>query len=870
MNRRHALLAIAVSFVFCGSVFAPVLFAGKILAVGDGLIEALPAFFGPWHLWNPNLMLGYPLYADPSQAAFYPLRLLRFIPGGFNLYIVSSFAIAGAALFGYVFDLARDRLAAFAAAVSFTFGGFMIPHFGHPMIDHPAAWTLVALWTLGRYRRTRRVHWLAGTTVAMALSLSSGQPQIILFAFVILTAHTLVGELPRAIGLRSWSSLAGAIAPLAAIALGLGLGAAFYLPAIGLGEASTRVTLSFPDFVEFSIPPNFIPLFLTFPYVTSGVLPGFSGALIAVPGGSFTETSIFVSAAAIALACAGLAGRPRPLALFWASVAIGGFALAVGDALLPLAAWTYTLPPFNAFRIPGRHGYEITLALSILAGLGVTALRARPFRWPMATGLVIMVLLYAGATYDVYSQNPQIVTESVVTWFLAAALGQLILLIAALRTGGHIAARCAALAIVGGTVLFASLSNWRNASSLSVLDTPPYVRALRSLPLGTGQREYAYSTDPNSNLRPNLPALWNVPDVAGYTPLQFRDVRRFLNTSPSGGLLDIAAPSTDLSAIRYVAVPAEPEPTLSDDEPFGAADLGIFLSSAGARSTALGFAKAKMGDRIEIVSALGESIETVQGTVVATVIARSDDGETQRYFLRAGVDTAEIAYDRPGVAKRMRHRRPSVYSQPASITWFATTLPLRHRTAIRSLLLTVSRATTAFNLLKVSVVDGKTHLAFPLSQESELFADQKHFRHVEDVGGVAIFENLRARPRAWLDSGSPEERRKDEAVDSIFLSELDPETHRADVTCRSRCTFVSSDQMNHGWRATVDNIPAPLGSSHGVLAALRLEKGHHEITLSYVPSTLYKGIAISAASCVLAILLFGVTPLVRQRVTRQS
>lgn len=225
MNRTHILIVIVAAFGCCALVFSPVLFTGKLLAIGDGFNETLPAFFQPWRLWDANFMLGYPLYADASQAAFYPLRLLHFVPDGFNLYIISSFAIAGAALFGYLTDLIGDRVASFAGTVSFVFGGFMISHLGHPMIDHPTAWTLVALWTLGRYRRSRHAIWLAGTAIAIALSLSSGQPQVVLFSIVILTAHSIFAELPRLIQRPSWAGAVAAAAPFAAIALGLGLGA---------------------------------------------------------------------------------------------------------------------------------------------------------------------------------------------------------------------------------------------------------------------------------------------------------------------------------------------------------------------------------------------------------------------------------------------------------------------------------------------------------------------------------------------------------------------------------------------------------------------------------------------------------------------
>jgi hypothetical protein len=99
----------------------------------------------------------------------------------------------------------------------------------------------------------------------------------------------------------------------------------------------------------------------------------------------------------------------------------------------------------------------------------------------------------------------------------------------------------------------------------------------------------------------------------------------------------------------------------------------------------------------------------------------------------------------------------------------------------------------------------------------------------------------------------------------LFLDRLEPQERSATVVCRSDCFFVSSDHMNRDWRATVDERPERLISSHGVLATVKLTKGRHLVSMSYVPSTLYEGIEISAASCALTILLCGIASFARRR-----
>src|SRR5229473_5253068 len=69
---------------------------------------------------------------------------------------------------------------------------------------------------------------------------------------------------------------------------------------------------------------------------------------------------------------------------------------------------------------------------------------------------------------------------------------------------------------------------------------------------------------------------------------------------------------------------------------------------------------------VRLVSALSESADVVQEAVVAFVHARLASGREISLPMRAGLDTAEWAWDRPDVRARVAHyRAPVAESWPA-------------------------------------------------------------------------------------------------------------------------------------------------------------------------------------------------------------
>jgi len=489
------------------------------------------------------------------------------------------------------------------------------------------------------------------------------------------------------------------------------------------------------------------------------------------------------------------------------------------------------------------------------------------------------------ATADVAFQDVGFLREPAVTIFLFALAAQFVLLLAATARCASPLARSAAAcgAVVVGSLPFAATAYWLDAVPVSVLAKPAYVSLLARLPLESGQRVYTASDTTTVELQPNLPTIWGVPDIGGYTPLQSSIVGIFLQTAENGRLLDVASPQVDLAAVRYFAVPTQPQRGVDARALYDDADLGAFLSIArpnAPRSLTFGLARPRIVDHIALVTALGESIDVPQGRTVATVTLRASSGTAQSIPLRAGIETAEFAYDRPDVAATIRHRRARLYARYGVNSWYECLLPVGLHEPVASVAIRVIDPYAALNVRKISLVDTSSNRAYPLSSEAPYFGDPRHFLHVADVGGVALFENLRSRPAVWVVRAVPsaidlssdaELARYRERLRGIDLRRdalttgipatgpaqgsallVRDEAERRDViaSCKSDCLLVSSMTFTNDWTVKIDGRPRPLVRADGFLQGVVVPPGRHVAEFRYRPSAGRAGVALSGASAV--------------------
>jgi hypothetical protein len=189
--------------------------------------------------WAPDMALGYgfPFFNFYAPLAYYLAAGLSALGGGLNLGIRLAFAlgIIGSGL--AVYRLARDHFsqpASFVAATAVMFA----PYHGYDVyfrgnLAEALAWPFMALalWAMGRLERRGR-SWLPIAALATAAVLLTHNVFALIFLPLLALHGVAEGWLGEAAGdgaVRPWRRL-GVVA--AALALGLGLSAFFWLPAM--------------------------------------------------------------------------------------------------------------------------------------------------------------------------------------------------------------------------------------------------------------------------------------------------------------------------------------------------------------------------------------------------------------------------------------------------------------------------------------------------------------------------------------------------------------------------------------------------------------------------------------------------------------
>jgi hypothetical protein len=130
---------------------------------------------------------------------------------------------------------------------------------------------------------------------------------------------------------------------------------------------------------------------------------------------------------------------------------------------------------------------------------------------------------------------------------------------------------------------------------------------------------------------------------------------------------------------------------------------------------------------------------------------------------------------------------------------------------------------------------------------------------LENLSGTRIYENLVARPRAWVQDGT-------DISNLITENALQP----AEVLSRTpnrisiqipalnphqEYTLVTSEIAYPGWRAWVDGKPAQILEVDGLLRAVRIQGGAHQVVFSFFPLSLMAGLALWVCGLVLLWLL---------------
>jgi len=357
--------------------------------------------------------------------------------------------------------------------------------------------------------------------------------------------------------------------------LGLSLAAIQLLPTLEFVRLSVRSNMSFEDFVSYSLPIRQV-IQLVFPFYTPSQFNGigFLGYVGLLPP---------------VLSIIGFSAyRDRHQTWFWLAVTLFSLLLTLGNDT-PLAQLMYHVPVYNKFRAPVRNFIEMSLAISVLAGLGVSALQKQLVSHRVllqvilaSTGVIVIsfaTTFFLGKPIHPLAKNFN--NFSSFTWVVVLPTAIFFIGVAILifwSKAVHFKSR-GFLLLLMIVVEFVNFNwfchhrisdNFKYKNSLTPTTSVENYKKLltysnqRILPtrgvLGTyyNKDKYPYKGTLNE-IPPNTSLLWGIPSASGYGPLILSRYSQLLSIDSFGlvpeSLLNGTDRSLDITSIRYIFIP---------------------------------------------------------------------------------------------------------------------------------------------------------------------------------------------------------------------------------------------------------------------------------------------------------------------------
>lgn len=912
------------------------IFGGYYFVSGDALVYSYPMRKVAWEmlrqgslpLWTPHILSGYPLLAMAQLGIGYPLTWFYLVlPGHLaeHIYVLAPYLLAPIFLFAYLREIGLRRLASLLGALSFTYAGFMVSGLGQTaMFTNAVMWMPLLLIAMERARTHSFARCLIGAGLAYAMSVLTGLGQGFLYAGLVALAYGLFLSLIADDKLLSWQRWKPFFVGVGGVALAAALAAFQIAETMQAQRLSIRHTLSYEIFSGGSFSPlqfwqSLINPIYHHNYEATAYVP-----LMAV----------LFAIVAIITAC--FSPRTHRRTFFWLLIAVLSMLLMMGDHT-PLYRLAFRIPVLNLFRIPWRHSYEWTLAVSVLAAFGwdISANFLKPMadtrraRW---IGVALIVLTIAASVALIKLANrpvdagqtfwPVGLTEPAL---LKAKLALTALLAASAWFGLKLVKspwRTALLVVVIGMACYweqrlMGLNWWmpqnRTAEYFNSI-SPPSV-FLKQFPpeenriytsLGPGFTVNLPRHEPH-----NLASRQGFHNAAGYEPLMSNRYSRAFGAGWSFDTPSFSAPLDpqvlnpnwrvlDLLNVRHLVELNVPmtDAFTKDGIKFAVAEAKAELP---AKTSRVFSGSSNPVDSLSLVTTLANSPHIEQGRAIGRFLIHTADGQIIEREFKAGIDSAEWAYERAEVKATIRHSRPAVYdTYPAdaqnsfSALRFQTRFDLGEKVLVDRVEVKNMDDLASLIIWKATLYDSTGNETYLLRQRLPA-----HWRKVYDHDSAAIFENPNALPRVWTvpqarveseetvlkairgesqEPFNPRElallepgefrRRKLDYPSGKFTSEASAKiiryepTHLTIETQADKDAVLVVSEINYpGWEATIDGQPTEIYTANYLLRGVIVPEGKRVVEMRYTAPAAKLGVMIS----LLALLFIGVALVITRR-----
>jgi hypothetical protein len=883
-QRRQALVASSVHLA-AGVFFlamAVVLFWDYIYPLGRParmLFGDFPRHFYPYRafatsmlanwqlpLWNPFEGCGIDFVARLETAAFYPTHLLLPLISGEKLSysFYQAYNLLHFGLYGFTTYLALRYFG--AGLLGSLFGGLAALGCGYCVLWAHAptrVWIAACLPLVlcGLYLALKNTSWRAAAFAGLALgaAILGGRLQLMLYFGVCLCILWLAWSLP--VWLKDLSKLRACLVLGCVIALGgLLVGAVQILPSAELAQGSARV--------------------------------GRSGLFLAGLGSMklkhmlhwLANSSITLGSLPLALALAGLAGRFGRLTLglglmtLWA----GMYAMGKNSPLLPLMV--NNLPGFGLFRWCDTSLVLAHMGVFGLAGLGLDWLagsqkdKQTKSCLCAATLLILFLALLKWAGISWLNLWPYL---AIATWCLGKALW-------AGLPHAKLALACLACSIVATTIYSgAKLPLWDSYQPDEVYQSNPRVEWLKKAQAGREdfrifQQGYltsvpAWEKDPHIWPSKALTGLMHRIPAAGFATELFDSnmERTYKLTSTNQRLFD------QLN-VAYLPVPKGVK------KPKGFKYTPFIVQKGLGRVLLLEGIVPGKARRIRLISQVANGMGMPQSQAIAYLRVWGQASDPIGFPIRAGMETAEWALDRPGA--NPGHEKPKVAgSWPVKGEGYQghnymAEFSLPTEMEIQRLELAHSGGGEALHIKDILFDATSVFKSGPRWQRAapEIWQNRWVLPRAYLVGHALVMKNKEDQDLAMANlepawqvmlSDDPPKPMPGKAAPAIKENRVRViERENQKVVLEAKLSkpgyLILAESYAPGWRATSNGRDIKVLRANLMFKALSLGPGKHLVEFSYRSNGFTVGAAASLAGlCVL--LLLALWPVIRSRRVRR-
>lgn len=822
------IVGVAVLVAVALALFAPLWLRGQVWNDGDlgffywPTMQTVSAAVRQGHLplWTPDMLGGFPLYADGSVGTLFPLNwVLLLWPTALMLIPFGRTLLAAVGMYLFVRTLGVGPLGGVVAGLVFALNGFAVAHFSHIDLANGTAmlpFMLVAVEMSLRSKGWPRAGlWLLGAGVAYGLAWVSLHPMAPLMSLLVFAPWVIYRGLTQ----RSRAGVGWMAAALTVpVVVAIGLSSAQIVPMLELAAASPRQTAGLRFNSSYSLPPYDL-IGLIWPTFFHSANGGVQWGLWNL------ETLTYIGTLPFVLALVAVTAWPRQRHVGFFGV-LGLLALwtALGQyAPIGPQPWLYALPGFSVLRAPTRFFYIVSFAGAYLAAVGVhwlaarqwTAAQARRVKWLLVALVALAALIPiagVGVRLAIASQ-PKQVERAVWALYLNLPHGNEVppeTAIAALQEKFALTSqemwRAVGLLLVSVALIAAWLAGrlprwaWVTGIGLVVAadlltlaplyTTPVPLDEVTTLqPAGQflasrlGHGRYLNTTPLEAPLT-NLP--FGVPDLNGQSSLNMERPWGYVATA-----LRPANRLADLAGVEYLLAPnaIQEYRRWYNAVGFNQENALALLTTESPPTAGVFNVPPRPADELRLALALAQAVNVPQGVEVGEVVVSDGAGREQRFPIRAGIEASEWAYNRPDVAAQVQHER----AEPA-YTWrapddtaaaydrlvFYAHVPLARvgdgAFEPTSVTFRATRPGAALLVFGGTLLDGATSSVVSLDRymlDRYLLAYSLPYSDRSDKG-FRLFENRTALPRAYMVGGALRYDQRWQALDRLTQPSFDP------------------------------------------------------------------------------------------------